>query len=59
MNRGALHIAINFEPAGASCRVIRKGAVLANVTTPEIVEVDKEIIDDKGQPVTSDALSHA
>ncbi len=52
-------IAINSEPAGASCRVIREGAVLANVTTPATVEVDKEIIDDKGQPAKSDALNHA
>ncbi len=52
-------IAINSEPAGASCRVIGEGAVLANVTTPATVEVDKEIIDDKGQPAKSDALNHA
>ncbi len=51
--------AINSEPAGAGCRVIRQGAVLANVTTPATVEVDKEIIDDKGQPAKSDALNHA
>ncbi len=52
-------IAIDSEPAGASCRVIGEGAVLANVTTPATVEVDKEIIDDKGQPAKSDALNHA
>ncbi len=52
-------IAIKSEPAGASCRIIREGAVLANVTTPAIVEVDKVIIDDTGQPAKRDALNHA
>ncbi len=51
--------AIHSEPAGASCRVIGEGAVLANVTTPATVEVAKEIIDDKGQPAKSAALNHA
>ncbi len=52
-------IAINSEPAGARCRVIRESAVLANVTTPATVEVDKELIDDRGQPAKRDALNHA
>ena len=47
------------ESAGASCRVMRESAVLANVTTPATVEVDQEIIDGKGQPAKSDALNHA
>ncbi len=51
--------AIYFEPAGASCRVIREDAVLANVTIPATVEVDKEIIDDKGQTAKSDVLNRA
>ncbi len=51
--------AIHSEPAGASCRVIREGAVLANAATPATVEVDEEMIDDKGQPAKSDTLNHA
>ena len=52
-------IAIDSEPAGASCRVIREGAVLANAATSATVEVDEEMIDDKGQPAKSDTLNHA
>ncbi len=51
--------AIDSEPAGASCRVIREGAVLANAATPATVEVDEEMIDNKGQPAKSDTLNHA
>ena len=34
-------ISLISEPTGANCRVIREGAVLANVTTPASVEVEK------------------